>query len=229
MKSARRTLSRTRRIAFSLYLPGFYHFSTSIKAKNPKPVLKPRQTLAKQIRTAAYQDLGKAYLLAMRGRQFSEIEDLLHSHYAIYRHRQLIATGSRSRLIELAENVLNYKLTQKQKLEVFDAYIPRDFERLNKIFFNAIKNRDSKKIIEIANAVEFLKSFHVGKNCDRHRAKILFLKEALDGRGERWTIRKLAEIIKWPKVNTIDGMAQLRRLCHELKFPLAPSRQISGK
>jgi hypothetical protein len=106
-----------------------------------------------------------------------------------------------------------------------------DIERqeLCMIFLDAIDAQDSKKIFEIGRAID---SHKAGCSGDRNRAAILTWKWLLDARGEKMTIRELAQIIGWRDMKSADGFSQLRRLCRELKFPIAPSkrqRKISRK
>ena len=177
---------------------------------------------------AALQDVDKASLLARRGRQFSEIEELLHAYYVFYDQQQDIIAGRESTMFKFLEELMKRKFSPEHQLEFFKEFNKRKFVALNKIFMDAINNRDSKKIMEIAHAVEFLRFFDE-KRGDRYRADILSFKLFLDKKGEHWTIRKLAEKIKWPQSSSADGLSQLRRICHELNFPLEPSRKISRK
>lgn len=110
----------------------------------------------------------------------------------------------------------------------FEEFCRRHSSPLIKIFLNSINGRDFEKIIEIANAVKFLKSF-VDKQGDLFRAAILFHKHWLDKKGIKWPIRKVAEKIGWPDKVGADGFKQLRRMCKELNFPLAESKHKANK
>jgi hypothetical protein len=206
------------------------YFHYEIKA-NPKTARKAsRNTFAKQIRTTALQDVEKAWLFARRGRQFSEIEEILHSYYFFYEQLQnTIATGKPSVVYELWEKVRMIKLSPQAELEALERFCGRENLKITRIFIDAVKNRDSKKIMEIAHAVEFFKFFDIETAGDRYRSGILANKKILDKYGEKMTLRKLAEKIEWPQSNSADGLSQLRRICRELNFPLAQSRKIRKK
>jgi hypothetical protein len=99
-------------------------------------------------------------------------------------------------------------------------------QELCMVFLDAIDAQDSKKIFEIGRAID---SHKAGHSSDRNRAAILTWKCLLDGRGEKMTIRELAQIIGWHDMKSADGFSQLRKLCVELNFPIAPSRRIRRK
>lgn len=104
---------------------------------------------------------------------------------------------------------------------------PLILEDICQVFRNAVKAGDHKTIIEIGNSIEFHRA--IPSACgDKVRAEILFMKYRLEQRGEKWPIRRLANHLKWPEADRCDGFSRLRRLCVELKFPLAPSRQLSN-
>gem|GEM_PF-2991061 len=105
-------------------------------------------------------------------------------------------------------------------------YLAQEAEQIARIIIDAISTKDSEKIFEVAEAVEFLRTFKPAG--DSVRSKILFNKIFLQETNQKWTIGQLAKIIDWPKDDRSHGFPQLRRLCKELEFPLAPSRQIGG-
>lgn len=116
---------------------------------------------------------------------------------------------------------------QNEKIEVIKKQFEMEKAELCQILLDAIDARDSKKIFEIAKGVEFLK--HFAESGDRFRSSLLHWKQILDARGEKWPIRVVAKTIDWPDMKSQDGFSQLRRLCKEINFPLAPSRQIKRK
>lgn len=89
----------------------------------------------------------------------------------------------------------------------------------------AISDRDSKTIFELGSAVEFLK--HWKPQGDNTRSLILHFKFILNRDGGKMTIRELATKVGFTKEEASTGFSRLRRLCKELDFPLAPTRQIS--
>ena len=181
----------------------------------------------------ALQDVEKAWLFARRGRQFSEIEEMLYHYFLFYDAQQNFIAGQESRLEK------HLKLYQAMKhpgeplrpglmSDFFEEFCQRHSSPLIKIFMDSINSRDFEKIVEIANAVKFLKSFE-DKRGDLFRSKILFHKYWLDKKGIKWPIRKVAEEIGWPDKVGADGFKQLRRMCKELNFPLAESKHKANK
>ena len=115
-------------------------------------------------------------------------------------------------------------ITPESELKFFKNSRKDSSLKIVELFMDAVEKRDSYKIMQIAYAVEYLKYFKV--DGDRYRADILCAKHLLDNEGKKWPIRKLATEIKWPLSDAADGFSRLRRLCRELNFPLAISRQI---
>jgi hypothetical protein len=93
-------------------------------------------------------------------------------------------------------------------------------------FLTALQKKDSKKLFEIAEAVEFVKTFTPVK-ADKWRECILEFKLLLDRQGKTCPIRNLASILNWPESDSDNGFSQLRKICKELNFPLAETSQIS--
>jgi hypothetical protein len=190
-----------------------------MKTKKPKPIPIRRRTLAGQIRTLAQTDIVAAELLAFRGQQFSEIETLLANYYDVLGKFQTLKSCGDS---ETQKPSGNSRVCSKGVAGAIREFTERDRMKLCRIFIRAVDSRDSKKIIEIAEAVEFLKSFKASG--DRLRHDILALKNILDRCRVRCPIRDVAEFVNWPDMKSQDGFSRLRRLCAELKFPLATSR-----
>lgn len=106
------------------------------------------------------------------------------------------------------------------------------------MFIDAVKEHDRKRIVELANAVEFFKNKRYPKlwGADHDRLRMIWLKTLLEHYGERITIRQLAQFLAQgasatgKKLETpADGFSALRRKCKQLNFPLAESRKTSGK
>ena len=203
---------------------------SSIKSRKSKPVSKQRQTLANQIRTLAAKDPLAATALAWRNRQFSEIENLLDLYYHELSEFQKIESKHGSFVEIFCKSAMTkepgegLRLTYQKKQKEHEV-------RLCKILLDSIKSRDAAKIIELADAVKFLKTFKIfegqfADSGDSKRVRVLMWKDVCDKFGLRWPIKKLADALHLPNEASVDGYAQLRRLCHELNFPLAPSRQI---
>ena len=180
-----------------------------------KPVSKQRRTFARQIKTLASKDVSATALLAKRGRQFTQIEAKLELYYHPPKHEM---SG------EVPAEILKAMTKANLAGEKLRVFLSVDLRR---IFMEAVDARDSKTIFEIGNAVAFLKTFN--ESGDRYRSGILFLKMALDKQSLKWPIRQLAHVIGWPDMSGMDGFKNLRVMCKELKFPLAPSRQIRNR
>src|SRR6202012_2317100 len=123
-----------------------------------------------------------AMLLATRGKQFTEIETALNFYYFALRECEKIKSGKKTVTQEMmeGEQVWPQKIINKNNKELQKGVLDQASE-LCKIFMDAIESKDSKKIFEIANAVEFLKKFkELGEESDYYRGAILFLKEMLD-------------------------------------------------
>lgn len=167
-------------------------------------------------------------LLAEKGWQLTEIERQLNNYFHELEEFLKIKSGKKTKYQIAFENtfcwteegmVRNKQVTQK--------LIEQDRARFCKIFIAAIDARDSEKIYEIGRAIDRLKA--IKDAADRYRSEILNLKRVLDISRSSLTIRQVAKAINWPHEGNPDGFSQLRRLCFDLKFPLARSRQIRRK
>lgn len=179
------------------------------------------------------QDAEKAWLFARRGRQLSEIEERLYHYFLFYDDQLKFIAGQESRWEKWikayhAMKHLGEPFRPGFMLDFFEEFCRRHSSALIKIFMDSINSRDFEKIVEIANAVKFIKSFE-DKRGDLFRAEILFHKLWLDKKGIKWPIRKVAGKIGWPDKVGADGFKQLRRMCKELNFPLAESKHKANK
>ena len=95
-------------------------------------------------------------------------------------------------------------------------------EQLAAEFVQGLRDRDWAWLAKIIRAAKTMSAFK--EKSDRLRLILLSVKISLDKRGEKRSIRQVSEIVGWPKENNQDGFAYLRRVCKELKFPLARSR-----
>ena len=128
---------------------------------------------------------------------------------------------SKNRTYLAKRNVVEYHAEVEKIVEDYAA-------KIGKVFMEALNAGDSKKILEIGNAVEFLKTFQAEEG-DRYREKILHLKRMSDETGQKWPIRYVARFLRWPDMTGADGFAQIRRMCKELKLPLAESGHKTNK
>jgi hypothetical protein len=119
-------------------------------------------------------------------------------------------------------------------LTVNDLY--RAMKRQEKIvcemFLDALRREDADKILQIAQAVRFLKEHQPFTAVDPDRRWLISLKQRLDKHGLRMSVRNVAkflsESMNKPLNYAEDGFSSLRRKCQELDFPLA-TRKIRRK
>lgn len=222
---------------FWLYLTGFYRFSCAIKSKKSKRKKRAsgnRKTLAKQIRELAKTDTFAAAMLAERGKQFSEIETLLNLYYNELQEFRKIKAGKKTKTEEVLEDSPDWT---KEHAAKHRAEIPKTLQKfaiqISQMLIDAVSARDSGKIIEIADAVDFLKTRDSAtdkqKSADPWRANILSNKRMLEQSGEQWKIGEWAKILDWPDEDKENGFPHLRRLLKELGAPLMPASQIRRK
>lgn len=173
-------------------------------------------------------DIQAAIILATQGRKFTEIEKLLNIYYRVQMDVEKIRSGNKTASQEVMEGE---QIWTEEFVQAHNSYIQQYAKDLTsnlcKIFIEAVNAGDSAKLSEIGKAMEFLKTFK--QSGDRFRADILSFKSILDKTEEKWPIRRLAKAIGWPDMESQDGFSRLRRLCVELRFPLAASRQITRK
>jgi hypothetical protein len=106
-------------------------------------------------------------------------------------------------------------------------------KQVGRMFVNAVLSRDDKQVHEMAEAIKLLKNF--APHGDRIRMRLLELRHLSetkflkDGTERKWTIRELARLVEWPQTKSEDGFSRLRRLCHELNFPLVPIKTRKPK
>jgi hypothetical protein len=181
-------------------------------------------------------NLGAAVLLAERGRPFTEIENLIDHYLQIGRVAQE-PEFNQAKAIQVLRFYVG--LTFKQLESADTMTMNKAFEKVSiklaQTFLDAVSRGDSKKIIEMARAVEMLKKHHLSSatRSDAYRRKILMLRDSASVKGAKWPIRLLAKIIRWPHTGKDDGFSQLRRICKELNFPITPEKNfrayIQGK
>jgi hypothetical protein len=187
-----------------------------------------RKTLAKKIRAATsrgdMESTRDAEDIANHGRPLTITEAKFSAYYSLKNAEQ------------------NCKLSDKLTGEIkkLDSLIVTIREQLVSAFVDAVENENSKAIAEMAEAVKFLKNR--SKNLppcqtatDPERSALLSLKVWAQEENRKFTIREVAEWVSMQtgcgKIKeqldfTEDGFSALRRKCHEVGFPLAPSRQI---
>jgi len=184
-----------------------------------------RNTLAAQIRQLAKTDTFAAALLAERGKQFSEIETLLNLYYETLQLSRKIQAGEKTADEKLLEGEPGWT---KERAAQYRSEIPKSLQKfafqISQIVIDAISARDTSKIIEIVEAIEFLKTPH--ECADHWRYEVLTLKHFLINQGDEWEIGKWATSINWPDDDGKNGFPQLRRLLKELDAPLKPTRRI---
>ncbi len=186
--------------------------------------VKPRRTLAKQIRELVSTDIRAARQLAERGRQFSNIETRLNLYYQSQHELKQLTSGQKKNCPKGYEFIGVWREMRKAtNIRLIEKYAEKDKESLIKVFLDAVNVHDSKIVFEIGNAIEFLKT---DRSSDRYRPALLTWKWILDKHGERLPIREVATLIGWHDMDSADGFSQLRGLCVEIKFPLLRSRQI---
>jgi hypothetical protein len=183
----------------------------SKKPRNTRAMKKPHNTLAKNIESQA--DIDAAIEIALHGSKRGEIENLSDQFLWWYEGNQkLIALGQSEQQPErkaYAENVISCAESLSEKL------------------LWAIVKRDGQSLRRLAEFVEKWK--RSAPHADSRRAAILIFKQILNKRREKMTIQKLAGLLnrklagdKPVTPESSDGHAALRRLCHKLKFPIAP-------
>jgi hypothetical protein len=198
---------------------------------------KPRKTLAKEIKKTAQGDgLAQAYeafQLATFGRPLTDYEELFRMYYHA---KAAINKPPESRKFWEIELTINRPGIEKIKTNIgtmLRANLIYSKARLNQIFMSAMDAQDFQTIQELANAVRFLKDIKYPSRAaaDPDREKLLALKLRIQTGGKIMTLREVAEFLK----NSIslyspeDGFSALRRKCHGINLPLAPSRKISKK
>ena len=164
----------------------------------------------------------------------SEIQTHLYHYYCYLRNIETVKSGKISPVIDVMEATAikwGGKPFEQDSVAFLNSFIQKMADdkavELGRIFIDAVNRADSKIIFEIGDAIEFLRILE--QKPDGYRAELLELKQRLDKRGEKWPIRKVAEWIGWPDMSGADGFKTLRRICGELNFPLADSRQKANK
>ena len=186
-----------------------------------------------QIKALAAKDIDAAYLAARIGAVLSEIQTHLFYYYHYQADIHRVKSGEQSAALPLMEATAirwGGNAFSKEDADFFHRRTQKMADdkaaELCRIFINAVNEGDSKKIIEIGNAIEYLRILkQKGTMPDNYRAEILELKQRLDRTGEKWPIRKVAQWIGWPEMSGADGFKQVRDMCEELKFPIAKLKQ----
>jgi hypothetical protein len=157
--------------------------------------------------------------LAERGKQFSEIETLLYLYYVTLKQLRRMKSGEKTAGEKLLEGMPGFD-------EQYRAEIPKLLQnfafQISQILIDAITAFDSVKIIEIADAVKYLKTSK--PVADPWRSKILMEKDLLIKWGKEWEIGEWARILDWTAEDKKSGFPQLRRLLKEFEAPLKPLR-----
>lgn len=122
-----------------------------------------------------------------------------------------------------------------KELNSLRADVKKQEQAVSQMFLDAVRSHDKNKIIEIADAVWFLKDKHT-QPVDRERMVIAFLKDIQDRFGGRPTVRQIAQILAFDDVDDVkniqtpaDGWSALRRKCQELGLELSVIRKTRRK
>lgn len=182
--------------------------------------------MPKEVSELAKTDTFEATLLAVRGRRFTEIETLLSLYYQTLREFRKIESGQKTsmELIYADDTPRDKEIVSKSR-----GLIPKTLQdlahQISQVLIDAINSRDASKAFEIAEAIDFLKTFK--PSGDPIRYLLLALKGVLQDEGEKWKIGKVALFVQWPVEDKAHGYPGLRRICKELDFPLESTpRQI---
>ena len=167
--------------------------------------------------------------------ELTEVQIKLQRYYIGWADCELVKTGKPGSVMQKMEKA-SENVWDKDTVAWFNSYIEnytaQNLSELCQIFKTAVETGNSKKIIEIGEGIEFLrtlqnKHFDGQAGGDKWRREILYLKSVLDVRRESWPISKLAKEIGWPESEKENGFPNLRKLCKENKFPLCDSSQTS--
>ena len=189
-------------------------FDFGIKAKTPKH----RQTLAKRIKTLATKDTCSAISLAEIGEKLSLDEQqikLFIKEFKIMKDENRIPTAA-------IVPALSAVITRSLEKSVRAARL-----RFANQLVAAIENLDYETFFFFGNTIKKIK--HAGQRGDQMRANILGLKRVSELTHTSLTVREIANLLEWPASDGENGFPQLRRLCKELGYPLAASRQTRRK
>jgi hypothetical protein len=182
--------------------------------------------LSGQIKSLASRNAFAARMLAHHGMELTTIQAFLKSHYETLAELEQMRIGKKTALQKLLEAPSAKEFSAQYPAELQKMML-KNWQLLCEIFMEAIVERDSQTIVEIGNAVEFLKTFE--ETGDIFRARLLDCKNVLDRKGIKWPIRKLARAIGWPMKDSANGFWGLRRIAKELHFPLKRSTHKSAK
>ena len=178
----------------------------------------------------------EAFQLATFGRPLTDFEELFRMYYSA---KAAINKPPESRKLWKIEMTINRPGIEEFKINIgtiLRTNLAYSKVMLNQIFMSAMDAQDFQTIQELANAVRFLKDIKYPSTtaADPDRENLLSLKLYIQAGGKIMTLREVAEYLK--KANTSislyspeDGFSALRRKCHEINLPLAPSRKISKK
>ena len=196
------------------WIPAFY---SEIRAKKPKPVKSGAPRTAGRIEELAIKgDIDAAEMLAIRGREFTLIEDLLYGFYRNLSDVQKMKAGQKTEL------ELHWPDVTAEKIHEIHAYLEKSFkggiEALCAVFIGAVESKDEKKLIEFSKAIKFLKTFE--KHGDDTRSQLLLWKKLLVDDGRKWTIGQLAKVLNRPRDEAVNGYATLRKMAEKVNFPL---------
>lgn len=197
-----------------------FHFTIKPKKLQPKKPRRPK--LAGQITKLAQEDINAATVLAIHGRKLTEIETVLSLFYGALEEFNRVKDLKKLPLqdrFNISPASARRSILEQRKM--YKNYLNEYGSVLFAIFIGAVTNRDSEKISEIAKAVDFLKASGSG---DWLRTRLLILKILLDKKGQKWPIRQVAIFVDWHDLEGVDGFRNLRKICIDLNFPLAPSR-----
>jgi vacuolar-type H+-ATPase subunit H len=163
--------------------------------------------LAAQIRELAAEDVFAAQLLASRGKRFSPIETHLNLYYHSLRDIRKIREGKKTSTEEaLADSMEITPEFVTQCHTAHKEYFERHAQQISDIVLEAINSMEPQKLVEIAEAVTFLKTFKGSESGDKVREMILAHKQILDHSGAKWTISQVAIVLRWPKEDSKGPM-----------------------
>lgn len=178
----------------------------------------------------ATQDALSAIYLAKRGKHFTNLEEIIHDVYYWAREHAGMKANSNSPALQVIRRSQNPVKDMVEWHQLVEQLLGEHLYRLQRFFTQAVLERDTDAIRTMADAIDTVKGVEArGQSADQYRERILTIKYCLLKPGETATISELANLILWKYDDAHDGHSTLRRLCRELDFPLAPTRQIRKK
>lgn len=183
--------------------------------------------LAGKIAKLVETDVHEAIQAAIRGKALNSLESHFLYYFQTSKELSEVKTGKRKFFVQEVLEDFGPKWSKQEAaehLKSIEFVVQKVESELAAEFVFCLRQKDFEYMKILIKTAQQMARFR--EESDRLRMLILSLKLTFERSGKALTIREVAQRVGLGKAENIDGFSALRRICNELKFPLAASRKL---